>query len=396
MKHTLPTCHLRSWDLANKRVLLRADLNVPLNNGIITDDFKLQAIRPTIDFILAHGGSVILATHLGRPKTRDQKLSTHHLVAWFAENFYPIHFESDLEKAYTQSKKLSSSILLLENLRFFPGEQSKDPHFAQQLARLGDVFVNDAFGTMHRDDASISQVPLLFEPARRSIGLLVEKELSFLTPLRAEPQQPFVVLLGGGKLPDKIPLIKSFVGKAETILVGPALSNTFMKAAGKNIGKSIFDESELQTCQEIMAHAEKKGTHLVLPIDFQIADDATCKNLRMIEGSDIPDNAIAVSIGPETIKLFGAALKKGGTIFSNGLIGFLARPESLASTQELFAIMSKTGAKTIIGGGDSVAVARKMNLEGRLSFLSTGGGATTTYLSGQQMPGLDALKDEPN
>lgn len=389
-----PLCLLSNFNLTNKRVLLRADLNVPLKNGTIMNDYRLQAILPTINYIQCAGGKVILATHIGRPTGKDESLTTRLLIPWFVSHGYSVDFQADLTKAYSQSFNDPHTILLLENLRFFSGEKNNDAHFAQQLAKLGDYYVNDAFGTMHRTDASITITPTFFSPENRTIGFLVEHELKILTQLRDNPTQPFSLVLGGGKVADKIPIITALLPHLHALFLCPAISNTFVKAIGKSVGKSVVDEESLPLCKEIIHQAEKLGVMIQFPIDYYIARDSFNGPIVSdpVTADRFPESGVALSIGPETVSLYAKECMKDHTLFINGLMGDIRRPETLRGTQQLFNAIGQSSAFSIIGGGDSVAAVYQLGDASLFSYLSTGGGATLAYISGQPLPGLTVLQ----
>lgn len=382
---------LPEWNLANKRVLLRADLNVPIDQGHILDDTRLQAIRPTIDLIIQKGGQCIIITHMGEPTAYDPHLSTQQLIPWFKKNNYAIEFAHTPAEIFTKTSNTSAHITLLENLRFFPGEKNNDHLFAQELAQLGDYYVNDAFGTLHRTDTSITLVPLLFPQDKRSIGLLVEKELRVLNRLRDHPDHPFVLILGGSKAATKIPLITSLLDKVNTILLCPALAFTFAKALGKPVGKSLVDDTMLDACRTILQNGHEQNIDIVLPIDYQITDPNSTQPYTLIAAEKMPPDGVGISIGPKTIELFKEKMSKAKTIFFNGTPGFTDQPETLEGAKNLLHAITETSADTILSGGDSIAVAHMFGLLHAFTHVSTGGGATLTYLSGQTLPGLEYL-----
>ncbi len=387
---------LPTYNLKNQRVLVRADLNVPLENGIILDDYRLQSIRPTLDLILQHQGKIILMTHIGRPKQPTKQLSTQNLVSWFEKHGYDIEFAPTLEDASRKVAAKTASIILLENLRFFPGEKVQDVHFAQQIAALGDFYVNDAFATMHRSDSSITLVPNYFEIDKKTIGLLVEKEIAMLNKLLAAPKKGFVLIIGGGKVADKLPLLANLLDKVETILLCPALVFTFLKALGKPVGKSLVDDTSLQLCNQLLEKAQQKGTKLVFPVDYQMATDLITGPLEIVESDQFPPNGIGMSLGPQSIEIFSQYIQNAQTIFYNAAMGFFSRPQTIQAAETLLTTIAKNKGLTIIGGGESVALAQKMALEHKVTYLSTGGGATLTYLSGKELPGLLALTHTTN
>ena len=390
MNRSLPPCTLKTWALAHKRVLLRADLNVPLDkNQTIINDYRLQMLKPTLDFLLDNDALILLATHLGRPKNHDPSLSTKHLIPWFKKEGYTITFSSTLDNAYQASIQQKKGIILLENMRFFPGEKEYSAPFAQELAQLGDYYVNDAFGLLHRTDTSLVDVPLLFNPEKRSIGFLVEKELSFLTPIRTQPPEPFVIFLGGGKVHDKLPFLKEMIHKKRTIVLCPAPVFTFLYAQGKPVGKSLVDYTALETCKEFIRYTKEHKTRLYFPKDYLVAQGSFDGPLYVASEKDFPSDAVGISIGPKTLAHFTTeVIAQAKTIFYNGLMGSVTRPETLAPINALFNVFAASNATTIIGGGDSVAAAQLCGVADRITHLSTGGGATLAYISGQSMPGL--------
>lgn len=382
------TSSLHSTSLSDKRVFLRADLNIPIDQGTITDDYRLQALLPTINIIQQKGGKVILATHIGRPTQPDGSLSTQHLLPWFKAHGYAIVYEADLATALIKSHDDFNTILLLENMRFFAGEKNGDSQFAHQLAHLGDYYVNDAFALLHREDTSITLVPELFTPDHRSIGLLIEKELLMLNTLLINPVKPFVLILGGGKVADKLPLLYSLANMVDVVLLGPAIVFSFLKAQNKPVGASLVDTHYLDACNQFIVDADKKNIKLVFPIDYQIARDTFNGPLSYTDEDRFPADGVGISIGLKTADLFAREIKNAGTLFFNGLMGSIHRPETLAGAHAIFKAMALSPGKSIVGGGDSVAAAQFFKMGDSLDFLSTGGGVTLSYLSGNDLPGL--------
>ncbi len=383
--------HLHSFDLKNQRIFLRADLNVLSAEGKIKNDFRLQAILPTIDLILKKGGKIILATHIDRPKKYDANLSTKHLIAWFCKQGYEIDFAENPDQATIKSNESPSAIILLENLRFFAGEQTHDERFAQLLAASADYYVNDAFGLVHRKDTSITLLPELFPFDRRTVGLLIEKELTELHKLLDKPAQPFVLILGGAKLNTKIPLLRSLISLVDTIILCPAIVFTFLKAEGEAVGKSFVEDALLDEARKILDHAEKKKVKIVLPIDYQIAHNELDGPLSYIDTDSFSENDIGISIGPKTSDLFYNYIVSAQTLFFNGLPGFIDRPETLLGAQKIFSAIGDSKGYTVVGGGDTVAAAYKLKSTNHIDFLSTGGGATLAYLVGEKLPGLEVF-----
>ncbi len=383
LKSLLPTA-----DLNGKRVLLRADLNVPLSNGSIVSDARLKAIIPTINLIQEKGGKIILMTHIGRPKDHEATLSTKTLVPWFAQHGYSCVFENDINNAYAKSFHDPKTILLLENLRFYAGEKQNDPSFAQSLARLGDVYVNDAFGNLHHADSSMIEVPKLFAPQKRMFGPLIEQEINHANKLLNNPEHPFICIIGGNKIKDKMPLITHLIDKIDTLLLCPALVFTYLKSKGKSVGSSLVDQESFAACQELKKHAESK---IVVPIDYLISKNGFEGPYSVKKPDELTNGDFGISIGPETEKMFFDIIKKSKTSFYNGLMGSLTAQETLSGTKAIFEAMIASQGYSVIGGGDSTAAAEKMGLSGKISYLSTGGGALVAYLSGQKLPGLKIL-----
>lgn len=376
--------NLKQLDLQNKQVLLRADLNVPLQNGAIANEFKIKALLPTINYILEHGARITLLTHLGRPKGPDPKYSTRPLAEWFNHHGFATAFiETPTEKPDPKAQ-----ITLLENLRFFPGEKGRDETFAKQLKTLGDIYVNDAFGVLHRNDTSVTLLPALFNPEERTIGFLVEQELTALSRLVDNPAQPFVFICGGGKIHDKLPLIEAMLDRVQSILFCPAVACTVSKALGKSVGKSLVDDSSLTAVSEFLKKAFEKGVRILLPSDYQVAKDNLQGPLASVCADEFPFDALAISIGSCTIECFAKEIKEAKTIFFNGLPGFLDRPETLQGAAGIFKAMGNSSGFSVIGGGDSVAAAQELGLDDRIDYLSTGGGASLAYLAGEELPGL--------
>jgi phosphoglycerate kinase len=384
----------KSLNLNKKRIFLRADLNVPIKNSKILSDHKLQALKPTIDFIKKNGGKIILATHIGRPKQDknynfDETLSTSHLIPWFKKNGYEIELEANLSQAQIKSHEKHQTILLLENLRFFAGEQNQDKVFASQLSHCADFYINDAFGVIHRNDTSITLLQELYTSQNKAAGPLIEKELEKLSKLIKNPKQPFVVILGGKKITDKIPLITSLIRKREqdrpkTIIISGALAYTFLKTQGKPVGISLVDNSLLDITHSILEEAIKNNIKIILPIDH-IIEGETKKPVQII-----PDNTKAIDIGPQSIELFAHYINKAKTIFANGTMGIHTDQITKHGTKEIFTQICNSDAYSVIGGGDAVAAMYEHKLENKVDFISTGGGATLKCL-GLTLDEIDKL-----
>ncbi len=380
------------FDVKNKTVLLRIDANVPIDHGIILNDQRLIASLPTINLLLDKGANIILLSHLGRPKSQEPELSTQQLVSWFDDNGLDVQFAKTVEEAQ-QKKGAKKRIILLENLRFFPGEKGKDPAFAQQLANLGDFYVNDAFGAFARDDTSLTLLPDRFDSSHKTIGLLVEHELAMLDKIISRAKKPSYLIIGGGKVKSKIPLIQQLLPKLSSVFLGPAIVFTFLKAQGKKVGNSLVDNDALNLCKDIMMQAEQMGISIEYPVDYIIAEGSFEGPMELSDSAEIPEGYAGVSIGPKTALKWGEMIMKADTIIANGLMGTLKRIESLVYVKDMFSALAQTEATTIIAGGDSVAALYYFNLARGINYLSTGGSATLKFLGNTCLPPLNRLKD---
>jgi len=390
---------IRDIDLRGKRVLVRVDFNVPLEGDTITDDTRIRGAVPTIKAILEqHPRSVILMSHLGRPKGGpDPKFSLKPVAPALAKLLgRDVAFADDCvgEVAEKAAAALpDGGVLLLENTRFHPTEEKNDAELAKQMASLGDVFVMDAFGSAHRAHSSTVGVTD-YLPA--VAGLLMEKEIDYLSTAIENPQRPFVAILGGAKVSDKIAVIETLLGKVDHLLIGGGMANTFFKAKGYELGNSLVEDTALDTAKSLM---QKGGDKLVLPVDGVIgdkfADDANTQTIKVNEG--VPAGWGMYDIGPETVKLFGDVLKDAKTIVWNGPMGVFEKKIFAAGTNgvaQLLADRTKAGAITIVGGGDSVAAIEEAHLADQITHISTGGGASLEMLEGKTLPGVAALKDK--
>jgi phosphoglycerate kinase len=384
------TIPLQTWNMHNKWILLRIDGNVPLRHGIIVDDYRLQQIIPTIDYILGNNGRIILLTQIGRPTGHEEALSTKQLMPWFATK-YSIAFAATLEDI-AQLQKTDTKLILLENLRFFKEEKALSLSFAQKLASYGDLYVNDAFATLHRNHTSITLLAQQFCADDRSIGFLVEKELSMLNALINRHSHPSLIILGGAKLETKIPLIHSLLDYIDTIFIGPALASTFMKAQGIAVGKSLVKEELVDTCKEILQKANTSHCSLIFPQDYIVARDNIDGPLSFSQGPEIPNDSVGISIGEKTINTLKTIIEKAKIIFLNGSMGFSDKPKTMDGMNALLKMLNASSATTIIAGGDTVSYARSQDLLRHITYISTGGGATISYLSGSELPGLVVLK----
>lgn len=383
---------LSSLNLEKKRVLVRADCNVPLKNGTIENDFRLRALLPTLQFIAQRGAKIILATHLGRPKDTDPALSTKKLISWFEQHGFTIVFAPTVENAQKLSTQHDQSLVLIENLRFFPGETTHDNNFAQQLARCGDIYVNDAFAAVHRNNSSLALTPLFFSFEKRTIGLLIEREIQALNRLIDSPAQPFLVLCGGGKIETKIPLIAAVLEQNATIALLPSTVFTFLKAEGHEIGASLVETDQLKTVHSLLA-AKNNKNKFIFPADYLVAPSITTKqwDLSFVPAAQFPKNYFGISIGPHTVNTLKKYIEQAQTIFFNAAVGFPQHPETLEPAIELLKAIGQSAGYTVVGGGDSVALAFKAGVAAQVDFLSTGGGATLAYVGKQPLPGLDSF-----
>ena len=382
--------------LAGRKVLLRCDFNVPLKNGVMGDDTRIRAALETIRFILDKGGAVIACSHLGRPKGQVvPEMSLKPVAGRLGELLgQPVQMAPDCVGAETEAlaKALQpGQVLLLENLRFHKEEEKNDPAFAEALAALADLYVSDAFGTVHRAHASTAGVAA-YLPAY--CGFLIERELKALGGAVENPQRPLVAVLGGGKVADKLAVIDHLLDKADTLLIGGGMSYTFAKARGEAIGNSLLDEEKLDYVNQMMDKAARQGVKLLLPVDTVIAEAiAPDAETRIVPAGQIPDGWMGLDIGPETRKLFAAEIEKAGTVIWNGPMGVFETPIFAAGTMAVAEAMARCPGVTVIGGGDSVSAVQQAGLAEKMSHISTGGGASLEFLEGRELPGIACLPD---
>lgn len=380
--------HLSKISLAGKRIILRADLNVPRTpQGTIVNDFRLKETVPTINAIQKAGGKIILLTHCGRPKKPSTELSTKIFVEWFLKQNYDAVFAETIEEGIKLSKEPNQKIIILENMRFFPEEKNVNKIFAQKLSQMGDYYINDAFALMHRTDTSITLLPKLFKPSERTIGLLVEKELAVLNQLIENIKHPFIILQGGVKGETKIPFLRKFLKNTNAILISTPLCFSFLQAEKKLIGKSFIEPEIIPALQAFLEEAKSKKVPVITPIDYQTTTNSFEKPNNLKETKTFSNNEIGVSIGPETIELFGSYLKKAHIVFLNGMPGNIEYPETLEASRILLTKLQQTNALCVVAGGDTVALVQKLGFSS-IGYLSTGGGAALAYLSGKTLPGL--------
>ena len=387
-------------EVAGKRVLVRVDFNVPQDEtGAITDDRRIRAALPTIQYLTGKGARVILASHLGRPKGGPTpKYSLRPVAERLAQLLaQPVPLAPDSVGPEVQSlvgALRDGDVLLLENVRFYPEEEKNDPEYAQKLASLADLFVNDAFGTAHRAHASTEGVAH-YLPA--VAGFLLKKELDYLGDTVENPARPFVAILGGAKVKDKIPVIESLLPKVDTLIIVGGMSYTFFKAQGKEIGKSLLDANSLEFVSKVQAEA---GEKLMLPVDVTVADgnpfdvDPATLHTKVVPVGEIPADWEGVDIGPTTIKAIAAVLAEAKTVLWNGPAGIFEFPQFAAGTIGVAQALATSGATTIVGGGDSAAAVERFGFADKMTHISTGGGASLEFLEGKELPGVAALKDK--
>jgi phosphoglycerate kinase len=392
---------IKDLDLRGKRVLVRVDFNVPLKDGVIGDDTRIQASVPTIKYALEQGAVAVLASHLGRPKGKPNPQMSLRPVADALATLLgkPVTFADDcVGDAATQAvdrvRGGGSGVVLLENLRFHPEEEKNDAGFAKQLASLADEFVDDAFGAAHRAHASVEAITRNFR--RAAAGFLMEKELQYLGHALENPERPFVAILGGAKVSDKIDVITNMLGKVDRLLIGGAMAYTFFKARGVPVGKSLVEDDKLDAARQIEADAAKRGVGLELPVDHVVTDrieEGTANEVLKVGDPAIGDR-MGVDIGPATIKAYEAIINNAKTVVWNGPMGVFEIEVFAAGTNAVARAVASVKGTTIIGGGDSIAAVKKANVADRITHISTGGGASLEFLGGETLPGVAALTDK--
>ncbi len=385
---------LQDVELQGKRVLMRVDFNVPMNKEQeIIDDTKINAALPTIKYVLEQGASLILMSHLGRPdgEKKDKyslKPVGRHLAALLNR---PVKMADDClgDKVRNEAKNLQAGeVLLLENVRFHKEEEKNEPKFAEELAGLGDIFVNDAFGTAHRAHASTAGVAR-FLPSY--VGFLMENEVKMLERVLESPESPRMAILGGAKVADKLALINNLMKKLDVILIGGGMANTFIKAQGYNTGKSKVEDGLLEEARSLLANAASKKVKIVLPVDVVLGAEVSEKaEAKVVSVADVPDDMMILDIGPETVNIFKAEIAKARTIVWNGPLGVYEYEQFANGTREIAKTIADSPAVSVIGGGDSAAAVQHMGLEEHITHISTGGGATLEFLEGLPLPGVVA------
>ena len=390
---------VRDIEVRDKRVLVRVDFNVPLDEetGTISDDSRIQAALPTIEYLIDQKAKVILCSHLGRPHGKVLEKLRMTVVAERLSQLLQRQVRvtqdcigSDVEQAVGELR--GGDVLLLENLRFYPEEEKNDPAFAQALARLAEVYVNDAFGAAHRSHASISGVT---EYLPAVAGLLMEREITTLDGILENPAHPFVALLGGAKVSDKVGMLENIMGKVDCLLIGGGMAAVFLKAKSYETGQSLVETGSLGTAFDLMEQADAHGVRLLLPVDVVVADKTGAEaTVEVVRIEKIPPNMKILDIGPETIESFREELKKSRTVFWNGPMGLYEIPQFAQGTRRIAWLLASLKATTIIGGGSTAEAVIEMKLADKMSFVSTGGGASLRFLGGRVLPGVEALRNK--
>lgn len=390
---------IRDIDVTGKKVLVRCDFNVPLDGetGAITDNRRIRAALPTIKYLIDHNAKVILCSHLGRPKGEFNPKFSLKPVAEELSKLLGKEVKLAKDVIGEDAQKLTSEIkegevVLLENVRFHKEEEQNDPEFAKKLASFAEIYVNDAFGTAHRAHASTAGVAD-YLPAVS--GFLIEKELEFLGSSLENPERPFVAILGGAKVSDKIGVIENLIEKVDTLIIGGGMAYTFYKAQGHHIGTSICEEDKLDLATSLLKKAEEKGVKLLLPVDNHVSSEYSNNGEdRFVESTEIPDGFMGLDIGPKTIEIFKDAIKNAKTVLWNGPLGVTEFSKFAEGTRAIATALAESDAVTIIGGGDSAAAVEKMGLADKMTHISTGGGASLEFLEGKVLPGIACLNDK--
>ena len=409
---------LRDVDLKGKRVVMRVDFNVPIKEGVIKDDTRIKGALPSIKYVLDQGGSLVLMSHLGRPKGKgyEAEFSLKPVAEYLANLLgMPVTFAADCANADAEVAALQpGGIVMLENTRFYKAEdgkvkktdemsdeelkekkaalKAKREELAQKLASYGDIYCNDAFGTAHRAHASTA---VICKFVKESVaGFLMEKEIQYLGNAVENPTRPFVAILGGAKVSDKLAVVKNLLDKVDTLIIGGGMAYTFLKAQGHDVGNSLCETDQLDYAREMLAKAKENGKQFLLPVDNVAADKFDAEANTQIVGNDIPVGWMALDIGPKTTELYAAAIKDAKTVVWNGPMGCFEMPKFANGTMGVCQAVADSGSISVIGGGDSVSAVNKSGLAPKMSHISTGGGASLEFLEGKELPGVAALSDK--
>jgi phosphoglycerate kinase len=393
----MPTKTISELDIAGRRVFIRVDFNVPLTSeGKVSDDTRIRESLPTIRLAIEKGARVVLASHLGRPKGKPDKKYTLEPVAGRLAELLDADVTLTDEPVGDGARKVvndlrAGAVALLENLRFSPLEEANDEGFARALASYADVYVNDAFGTAHRAHASTAGIAKFL--ADKGMGLLMEREVKFLGKLLGDVERPFVAIIGGAKVSDKIGVLHNLLGRVDQMLIGGAMANTFLKAKGGKLGRSLVEEDKLALARSFLKKAEERNVDILLPRDVVAAAGVQADSGRVVQATAVPEDLAALDIGPETARGFADAIARAKTIFWNGPMGvFESEPFAGGTLAVAKAVAGAAGALSVVGGGDSVAAVHKSGLADKITHISTGGGASLEFLEGKKLPGLAALE----
>lgn len=389
---------LNDFELKDKVVFLRLDLNVPLKKGVITDDTRIRAALPTIQYALEHGAKLVLASHLGRPKdgVREDKFSLEPVAKFLTEALKKEvvlieDVKSDAIKMLLVTLK-KDQIILLENLRFEEGETKNDQELAKFFSSFADIYINDAFGASHRAHASIHALPEMMK--HKGVGFLIEKEIQFLDQLMTSPEKPYFAVLGGAKVSDKIDVIEKLIDIVDGFIIGGAMAYTFLKAMNVPVGKSLVEADKVRYAKELLARMEARNKTILLPVDHVITKSITDTDCKTTAEQAIPEDFMGVDIGPKTRSQFSTALLNSKTIFWNGPMGVFETPEFSAGTFAIAKAMAESSAVKVVGGGDSASAVQASGYADQMTHISTGGGASLEYLQGERLPGLEILRQK--